>query len=102
MLHREAGDPAGAGLRRMRPVREADAGWIAAWAARDLPVPPALAAALPRLLGRLLGDETLRGMCVEEVRASGMAGQPLGVGISGFVSDACVAAFLDDPFPHLE
>jgi hypothetical protein len=86
----------------MRRVRQADAAWIAAWAARDLPVPPRLEAALPRLIERLIGEETVGGMCIEELRAGGMAGKPLGVGLSGFVSDQCVTEYLDDPFPHLE
>jgi len=89
-------------LRRARPLGAADAALAAAWAVRDLPVSPDLASALPALLERLIGDETVRGMCVEEVGYDGGGSRPLGVGLSGFVGDACVSAFIAKPFPHLE
>ena len=94
--------PASTALRRLRPVTAADAGEAAAWAIRNLPVPPELELALPGLLERLLREETLRGMCVEEIGGDGIGTRLLGIGISGFLSDACVASYLDAPFPHLE
>jgi len=104
MSHREErlADSADTGLRRMRAVTVADAAQAAAWAVRDLPVSPELASALPNLLRRLIGDETLRGMCVEDVGSDGIFRQLLGVGLSGFLSDVCVSSFIDEPFPHLE
>jgi DNA-binding CsgD family transcriptional regulator len=93
---------AGPSLRRLRPVTKPDAIEAAAWAIRNLPVPPELASALPGLLERLVREETLRGMCVEEIGGEGAGTRLLGIGLSGFLSDACVASFLEEPFPHLE
>lgn len=102
-LHAERpGGPVDRGLRRVRLLTGADAAQAAAWAIRDLPVPPQLASALPDLLARLIGDETLRGACVEDVAADGTTRQLCGLGLSGFLSDACVSSYLDAPFPHLE
>jgi hypothetical protein len=94
--------PADTALRRLRPATAADAAEAAAWAVCSLPVPSELASALPGLLARLLQEETLRGMCVEEIGGDGIGTRLLGIGISGFLSDACVVSFLEAPFPHLE
>ncbi len=88
--------------RRVRLLAADDTAQAAAWVIRDLPVSRALATALPKLLKRLIGDETLRGICVEEVSGKRGARRLAAVGVSGFLSDACVSSFLAAPFPHFE
>jgi hypothetical protein len=83
-------------------VTAADAAEAAAWAIRDLPVSRELASALPGLLGRLLREETLRGACLEEIGCDDTGWRVLGIGISGFLSHAGAASYLEAPFPHLE
>jgi hypothetical protein len=61
--HRErSGVVADPRSRRVRLLTVDDTAQAAAWVIRDLPVSRALAAALPKLLKRLIGEETLRGI----------------------------------------
>jgi DNA-binding CsgD family transcriptional regulator len=97
-----SGDVADPRSRRVRQLAVDDTAPAAAWAIRDLPVSRALAAALPKLLRRLIGEETLRGICIEDASGTRGTRRLAAVGVSGFLSDACVSSFLAAPFPHFE
>jgi hypothetical protein len=90
-------------VERVRAVAPSDAGPAAAWIIDTFPVPPALAAALPALLARLIAADVLRGELVEHV--DGAARRPPVVaafGLTGFLADRRATAYLAAPYPHLE
>lgn len=74
----------------------------AAWIARELPVPRPLATVLPELLAGLLDNETLAGIAIERFSEAAPRPAVAGFGISGFLGEACAAAYLAAPYPHLE
>ena len=89
---------------RARRLWPRDAAQAAAMMIADLPIPPALAEALPLLLRDLIASERLAGYCVEGLRADEPGARGRGAivafGISGFLSDACADAFLQTPIAN--
>jgi DNA-binding CsgD family transcriptional regulator len=83
--------------RRMRPR---DAAPAAAMMMADLPMSPALAEAL----AKLLANGRLAGYCVERARAgepnAKVRGGIVAFGLSGFLSESRAEAFLAAPIPH--
>jgi hypothetical protein len=89
-------------VRRVRAGTDSDADTFSAWIVRDFPVPPALAKALPALLGRLIAEETLSTVVVEEHSEGWTRPTVAGFGISGFIGAGAAAQYLAAPSPHLE
>jgi hypothetical protein len=88
-------------VRRMRPR---DAAMAGAMMIADLRMSSALANALPSLLHNLLTTGRLTGFCLEGARAGEPKAKGFGsivaFGLSGFLSDACVEAFLNAPVAY--
>jgi DNA-binding CsgD family transcriptional regulator len=89
-------------IARVRTIAESDAETASSWMVRDLPVPPSLALALPRLLSRLISEESLSGTVIERLDDPSQPPVVAGFGLSGFLSEERAQAYLAAPYPYLE
>jgi DNA-binding CsgD family transcriptional regulator len=89
--------------RHVRRMRDDDAAEVARWMTGVLAVPAPLARALPGLLRQLLGDERLLGSVIELLPEGSPVHdgwQLAALGLSGFISDACLDRHLAHPTAH--
>jgi len=86
---------------RVRRLKADNADIIAQNYTREEPVPPGLAARLPKLLKKLIREEIILGGIVERRQASDGSWQVAAYGMATFLSPGFFAAHLKDPHPLL-
>ena len=89
---------------RTRPLRPTDARLAAAWMKAEWPIPLRLARGLDQWLAGLIGEDRIRGGCIEELAPRSGEWSLAAIGLSAFVPDGFVDAFLSapSPFPALQ
>lgn len=89
---------------RTRPLQPSDAGLAATWMKAEWPVPPRLAKGLNQWLAAMIAEDRIRGGCIEELMSRSGDWTTAAIGLSTFVPDGFVDAYLaaPSPFPALK
>ncbi|MEZ5925295.1 MAG: hypothetical protein R3D57_13015 [Hyphomicrobiaceae bacterium] len=84
---------------RTRPLRATDAVVATNWMLDEWSLPSFLAVPIESSIRGLIGEERLRGGCIEQLASDGRTWAIAAVGLSAFISDTEVARYLADPKP---